>query len=377
MFGRGIRLFKLFGFTVEIDVSWLIIAVLVTWSLATGYFPRFHENLSTTSYWWMGVFGALGLFASIVFHEFSHSLVARQYGLEMSGIRLFIFGGVAQMDEEPDTPVAEFMMAIAGPIASVLVSGAALGLSTVGTNLGWATPVTAVLAFIAWINGVLVVFNLIPAFPLDGGRILRAILWKLKDNLRWATRIATHAGSAFALFLVFMGVMNLVATENYIAGMWWILLGLFLRAASESSYQQVLVRRVLSGAQVKEMMRTDAQTVPPSISIEDLVENYVYRYHFKMFPVIDEDGRLVGCITTRQVKEVPREQWGERTVGELAEQCTTENSVSPETDAMEAFQKMSGDGQSRLLVVEGDQLRGVIALKDISGLISLKLQLEE
>lgn len=376
MFGRGIRLFKLFGFSVEIDISWLIIAVLVTWSLAKGYFPHFHENLSAASYWWMGVAGAVGLFASIVFHEFSHSLVARQYGLEMSGIRLFIFGGVAQMDEEPDTPLAEFMMAIAGPIASVVIAAAAFGLYSLGNGLGWITPVTAVLLYLSWINGVLVVFNLVPAFPLDGGRVLRAILWKLKDNLRWATRIATHVGSAFALFLVFMGVMNVVAIQNIIGGIWWILLGLFLRAASESSYQQVIVRRVLSGVQVKGMMQTDVQTVPPSISIEDFVENYVYRYHFKMFPVTD-DGRLVGCVTTRQVKEVPREEWGARTVGELAEHCTAQNSVSPETDAMEAFQKMSGDGQSRLLVVEGDQLRGIISLKDISGLISLKLQLEE
>lgn len=376
MFGRGIRLFRLFGFSVEIDVSWLIIAVLVTWSLAAHYFPHFYENLSTATYWWMGVIGALGLFASIVFHEFSHSLVARQYGLEMSGIRLFVFGGVAQMDEEPETPRAEFMMAIAGPIASVLISGVAFGAHRLGSGLGWSTPVTAVLLYLAWINGVLVIFNLIPAFPLDGGRILRAILWKLKDNLRWATRIATYAGSGFALFLVFMGVMNLIATRNFIGGMWWILLGLFLRAASESSYQQVIVRRVLSGVQVKGMMRTDVQTVPPSISIEDLVENYVYRYHFKMFPVT-EDGHLVGCITTRQIKEVPREEWGERTVGELAEQCTGENSVSPDTDALEAFRKMSGDGQSRLLVVEGDQLVGIISLKDISGHISLKLQLEE
>jgi len=374
MFGKGIHLFKLFGFGVELDWSWLIIAALVVWSLAAGYFPAFYPDMATTTYWWMGVVGAVGLFASIVVHEFSHSLVARRYGLEMRGIRLFVFGGVAQMDEEPNTPLAEFMMAIAGPITSVLIAALAYGVYSLGVRLDWSTPPRAVLFYLAWINGLLVVFNMIPAFPLDGGRVLRSALWKIKDDLRWATRIATYAGSVFAVFLIVMGLMSLF-TGNFIGGMWWVLLGLFLRAASESSYQQVLVHRVLGNVPVKRVMRTDVQTVSPSISIEELVDNHIYRHHFKMFPVT-ENGHLLGCITTRRIKEVPREEWSTRTVGELAQECTADNSISPDMDAMQAFKMMTSDGESRLLVVEDDQLRGVISLKDVSRLISLKLELE-
>jgi Zn-dependent protease/predicted transcriptional regulator len=375
MFGKGIRLFRLFGFSVELDLSWLIIAALVTWSLAEGYFPAYYPDMSAATYWWMGVIGALGLFISIVIHEFSHSLVARRYGLEMRGIRLFVFGGVAQMDEEPDTPRAEFMMAIAGPIASVFISAATYGVHVLGVRLGWITPATAVFFYLAWINAVLVVFNMIPAFPLDGGRVLRSALWKLRGNLQWATRVATYAGTGFAIFLIVMGVWSLFQ-GFFIGGMWWILLGLFLRAASESSYQQVVARRVLGHEPVERVMRTDVHSVPASISVEDLVENHVYRHHFKMFPVTD-NGSLVGCVTTRMVKELPREEWPARTVRELAEPCSEENSISPQTDAMAALKKMTQDGRSRLLVVEDGQLRGIISLKDVSRLISLKLELGE
>lgn len=375
MFGKGIRLFRLFGFSVEIDLSWLIIVALVTWSLAVGYFPAFYPQLSTAVHWWMAVIGAVGLFASIVVHEFSHALVARQYGLEMRGIRLFVFGGVAQMDDEPDSPLAEFMMAIAGPIASVLISAAAYGLFMAGVHLEWSTPVTAILLYLAWINAVLVAFNMIPAFPLDGGRVLRSALWKLKGNLRWATRIASNAGAAFAVLLIVMGVLSLFAGD-FIGGMWWILLGLFLRAAAESSYHQVLIRRVLGGEPVERVMQTEVQTVPASISIEELVEDYIYRHHYKMFPVT-ENGDLVGCVSTRKIKEVPREEWSGHAVREVSEPCTEENSVEPATDALRALQKMTREGRSRLLVVENGRLRGVISLKDVSRLISLKLELEE
>ncbi len=375
MFGYGLRLFKLFGFSVEIDASWLIIAVLVTWSLAAGLFPALYPDLPDATYWYMGIIGAVGLFLSIVVHEFSHSLVARRYGLEMSGIRLFVFGGIAQMDEEPETPLAEFAMAIAGPIASVLISVVALGFYTLGGRFGWTTPVMAVLLYLTWINAVLAVFNMIPAFPLDGGRVLRSILWKLKGNLRWATRIATYAGTAFAVFLMVMGLLSLFQGQ-FIGGMWWILLGLFLHTASQGSYQQLLVRRVLGSEPVTSVMRTEVETVPPSISIEDLVENHIYRHHFKMFPVT-ENGELVGCVNTRSIKDVPREQWQERTVADVAEPCSEENSIAPETGALEALKRMTHDGRSRLLVVDDGKLRGVLSLKDVSRLISLKLELEE
>ena len=190
MFGKRIPLFKLLGFTVNIDLSWLILAVLVTWSLAKGLFPYYFEGLSNQVYWWMGIAGAIGLFISIVFHEFCHSIVARHFGLPMKGITLFIFGGVAEMESEPQSPKVEFLMAIMGPVSSVLLGAAFYLASMAGKSVGWPTSVNGVLQYLMVINFVLAGFNLLPAFPLDGGRVLRSILWGIRGNLRWATRIA-------------------------------------------------------------------------------------------------------------------------------------------------------------------------------------------
>ena len=374
MFGKGIRLFELFGFTVEIDLSWLLIFALITWSLAVGYFPTFFPGQSTGMYWWMGFVGGLGLFASIVLHELSHSLVARRYGLEMRGIRLFIFGGVAQMDEEPASPKAEFLMAIAGPIASVVIAAVAYGLYRLGRAGDWGTPAVALLFYLGWVNAIVAAFNILPAFPLDGGRILRSILWQVKGNIKWATRIASYGGSAFAVLLMVLGFLNLLG-GNVIGGIWWILLGLFLRAAAASSYQQLIVRDVLAKEPVSHVMTMDVRTVPPDLSVRELVEDHVYRWHFKMFPVT-ENGRLVGCVTTRRIREIPHAEWDHRTVEEIMEPCSNENTISTKSGALEALKRMNRDGRSRLVVVQDGRLQGVISLKDIGRLITLKLELE-
>ncbi|MCK5276199.1 MAG: site-2 protease family protein, partial [Alphaproteobacteria bacterium] len=217
MFGRGIPLFRILGFQVKLDASWLILAVLVTWSLAAGYFPARYEGLSGPTYLWMGVAGALGLFASIVFHELSHSLVARRYGMQIRGITLFIFGGVAEMEDEPPTAKAEFLMAIAGPIASAVLSVSFNILGDFGVRMGMAAPVPAVLGYLSFINMLLAAFNLVPAFPLDGGRMLRAVLWGWKGDLRWATRIAANAGASFGFALIAFGLFNII-TGNLIGG---------------------------------------------------------------------------------------------------------------------------------------------------------------
>lgn len=375
MFGKQFKLFTLFGFSVKVDLSWLVIAVLITYSLAEGLFPTFLKGLPKATYWWMGLAGALGLFGSIVVHEFAHSLVARMYGIHMRGITLFIFGGVAEMADEPPSAVAEFWVAIAGPVASVLIALGSAGLATAAMAAGSPSPIYAILWFVAFMNGSLVVFNLLPAFPLDGGRVLRALLWQLRGNLRWATRITSRIGAGFGLLLIVAGVIS-VLRGNAIGGVWWCLLGLFLRSAALSSYQQLLVRRVLEGEPVSRLMRTEVQTVPPELSLQELVDDYIYQHHFKMFPVVD-GGRLVGCVTTRRVKEVPRDEWAGQTVAELAEPCSPENTISPDADAMEALKTMNRSGISRMMVVEGDQLRGIISLREMMKLISLKLELED
>jgi Zn-dependent protease/CBS domain-containing protein len=376
MFGKRIKLFKIFGFEVGIDWSWIILAILIAWSLSVGLFPVQFKGLATQTYWLMGILGALGLFFSIVFHEMSHSLIARKYGMRIKGITLFIFGGVAEMGDEPQNPKAEFMMAIVGPISSIFIGLVFYGVYILGRQSGWPEPIDGVVQYLAFINGLLAVFNLIPAFPLDGGRVLRSILWGWKKNLRWATHISSKIGSGFGILLIVLGAFQFLR-GNFIGGMWWFLIGMFLRGAAKTSYQQLLIRKSLEGEVVRRFMKTDLVTVAPSTSIAQLVEDYIYKYHHKMFPVVEDSDRLFGCVTTKQVKEIPREEWGQRKVGEIAAQCSAENTIGPQVDAMKALSLMSRTGASRLMVTEGNRLVGVIALKDMLKFLALKVELEE
>ncbi len=376
MFGKRIKLFKLFGFEVGIDLSWIILAVLIAWSLSVGLFPVRYQGLSSQTYWFMGIVGALGLFFSIVFHEMSHSLVARKFGLPMKGITLFIFGGVAEMGDEPRTPKAEFMMAIIGPISSLFIGLVFYGVYILGRQNGWPAAVNGVVQYLAFINGLLALFNLIPAFPLDGGRVLRSILWGWKKSLPRATHISSKIGAGFGVFLIVLGAFQFLR-GNFIGGMWWFLIGMFLRGAAKTSYQQLLLRKALEGEIVRRFMKTDPVTVSPSLSVAQLVEDYIYKYHYKMFPVVEDTDRLIGCVTTKKVKEIPREEWTHRKLGEIVAQCSAENTIGPQVDAMKALSLMSKSGLSRLMVIEGNRLVGVIALKDMLKFFSLKVELEE
>jgi Zn-dependent protease/CBS domain-containing protein len=374
MFGKQIKLFRLFGFQVNIDISWLIIAVLITWSLAISLFPHYFEGLSTADYWWMGIFGALGLFGSVIFHELTHSLVARRHGMPIRGITLFLFGGVAHMSEEPTSARAEFSMAIAGPISSILLGFGFLAARLISRSQGWPQPVYGVVSYLAFINFLLAGFNLLPAFPLDGGRALRALLWHLKKDIRWATRVASQMGSVFGVLLIVLGAINFL-TGNFIGGVWWFLLGMFLRMSARMSYQQLLLRQALEGEPVSRFMTTEPVIVSPSLTIDQLVEDYVYRYHYKLYPVVQE-GRLQGCVTLDQVKEVPREERGRRTVGQLARSCSGDNTIEADADAVKALATMRRTKASRLMVTEGTRLVGIISLKDMLKFLSMKIDLE-
>ena len=319
--------------------------------------------------------GTVGLFFSIVLHETLHSIVARRFGLPMTGITLFLFGGVAEMGDEPPSPKAEFSMAIAGPILSILLAGFFYGTSVLMKQSGLSPTLWGVLRYLSFINGLLAAFNLIPAFPLDGGRVLRSAIWKARNDLKDATRITSMIGRVFGFVLVAFGVYSFIM-GSVITGVWWFIIGLFLNTAARTSYQQLKVRTALEGQKVSRFMNTDPVTVPHDITVNELVEEYVYRYHYKLFPVV-RNGRLVGCVTTRQTKEVPREEWGARKVGKIAEECTEDNSVSPDMDAVKVLSTMRRNGISRLMVVEDEELIGVITLKDLLEFIAVKLELEQ
>lgn len=373
MFGRSFPLFRIFGFSVKADLSWLLIAGLVTWSLA-GVFSRTYPQLEPAAWWWMGALGALGLFLSIVVHELAHSLVARRFGMEMRGITLFLFGGVAEMNEEPPSPKAEFFMAAVGPLTSLALAGAAyLAIAAAGSN-GWMASAAGVLGYLAAINVVLALFNLVPAFPLDGGRMARSVLWALRGNLRWATRVTSAIGSAFGVLLMIYGGYRFIM-QDYVGGMWMFLIGMFLRKAAEQSYQQLLVRRLLEGEPVAQLMQTQVHAVPPQATVRELVDDYIYRYHHKMLPVVDQ-GRLLGCVTTRDVAKLPREQWDASTVQQVAEACSAENTIRPDADAMDALQKMSRNGTSRLIVTDNGHIQGILSLKDVMRHVALKMEVE-
>jgi Zn-dependent protease/CBS domain-containing protein len=376
MFGKRIRLFKLLGFEVKIDLSWIIIAVLIAWSLSTGLFPFQFKDLSTEAYWIMGIIGAIGLFVSIILHEFSHSLMARKYGMPMRGITLFIFGGMAEMTDEPTSPKAEFMMAVVGPLSSIAIGIGFYLLLVLGKQIGWPKPVSGVLGYLAFINGLLAAFNTIPAFPLDGGRILRSILWGWKKNIRWATKLSSRIGTGFGILLIVFGFFN-VLRGNFIGGMWWFLIGMFIQGAAKMSYQQLVTRKALEGEKVSRFMKENPVTVSPSLTVDKLVEDYIYEHHFKMFPVVGDNDQLAGCVTTKDVKEVPKEQWGNKTVRDIARKCTEENTIKGEEDAMKALSRMNQTGSSRLMVVDDGHLAGIIALKDMMKFLSLKVELDE
>jgi Zn-dependent protease/CBS domain-containing protein len=377
MLGKRINLFKLLGFQVRIDLSWIIIAILVTWSLSTGFFPFHYRGLSAQAYWVMGIVGALGLFFSIVVHEFCHSLMAKRFDLPMNGITLFIFGGMAEMSDEPKSAKAEFMVAIVGPLSSLAVAAIFYAIHFGGRGADiLPRSVGGVIQYLAFINVVLAAFNCLPAFPLDGGRVLRSILWGAKGDLRWATRVSSSIGSGFGVFLIIMGVYNLF-TGNFIGGMWWALIGMFLHSAAKMSYQQLLTRSALLGESVSRFMRKDPVTVPPGLTLDALVEDYIYRHHYKMFPVVTDYDMVAGCVTTKQVKEVPREEWKVKKVAEIVVPCSSENTVPPETDAVKALSIMHRTGSSRLMVVDGDRLAGIVSLKDMLKFLSLKIELGE
>ncbi len=375
MFGKRIKLFTLLGFEVRIDMSWLAIAILVVWSLSTGFFPFEYKGYSVATYWLMGLFGAMGLFLSIIVHELAHSLVARRHGMPMEGITLFIFGGVAEMKDEPRDPGAEFKMAIVGPLMSLALAALFYFLGALGYFVGLPDPVVAVVRYLMFINALLAIFNLIPAFPLDGGRVLRSILWAIKGNIRWATRISTGIGALFGFGLFGFGIWRMFF-GNFIGGMWMIFIGLFLQNAAKMSYQQLIVRKALEGETIEQFMNADPVTVSPRTSIAQLVGDYIYRYKYEVFPVVDS-GELKGCVYMDQVKEVPQEERTARTVEDITRSCSEQTIIAPKTDAGEILSRMRNDSSSRYMVVDKGRLLGDISLKDMLRFLSMKMQLEE
>jgi Zn-dependent protease/CBS domain-containing protein len=381
MLGTRWRLFRLMGVPVSVDPSWLIVLALLTLSLA-GLFPDLVETYYPGAatiypvwvYWLVALGAALAFFGCILLHELGHAVVARADRMPIRGITLFLFGGVAEIGDEPPSAAAELRMAVAGPAVSVLLAILLGLLAWFGYRAAWPPLAVIGVGYLAAINALVLLFNLIPAFPLDGGRVLRSILWQATGSLRRATYWAAWAGRGFAWLLIGWGVLNFFA-GNWLGGIWIGLVGLFLSNAARASYQQVLVREILEGEPVRRFMNPDPITIKPTLDLRQWAEDFVYVYHRKAFPVVS-DGRLLGLIETRALAKLPRGQWHRHTVGDMMRQDLRGITIAPDADALKALRKMQLSGSSRLLVTEGNRLVGILSLKDLLTFLSLKIELE-
>jgi Zn-dependent protease/predicted transcriptional regulator len=363
----------LFGFEVNVDASWLLLAVLISWSLASGEFPSLTPGLTVATYWAMGIAATIGLFLSIVFHEMSHSLVARRYGLPIRGITLFIFGGVAEMTSEPSHPRDELLMAAAGPAASFVLAALFFASFALIGDAGGPPALAGVLWYLGFLNGVLAIFNLIPAFPLDGGRMLRAALWGWRGDYLWATRIAAGAGNIFGIILIVLGLFEIVQGD-FVAGIWRFLIGMFLRGAATASSGEAMARSLLGGVPVARVMNSNPETVTPELSIDEFINNYVYRHHHRWFPVV-RDGEVLGTVETRQTAAVERAQWPMLPIVRIMRPLSRDDTVAPEADAYAALEQMRRTGQTRLVAMQGGRLVGIVSSKDLLDVLSLDREL--
>ncbi|RJQ54136.1 MAG: CBS domain-containing protein [Actinobacteria bacterium] len=358
-----IRLGKIMGIEIIVNYSWFIIIALITWSLAVGVFPQLTPGLSPTLYVIMGLIAGLLLFASVLLHELTHSYVARRNGLPVNSIVLFIFGGASQLTEEPKEPGVEFRMAIAGPLMSFFLAAVFLAATVAGQLLNFGPFFFGITSYLWIINLILAVFNLVPGFPLDGGRVLRSILWKAEGNLRRATRQASIVGQSFGYLLIAGGIYFLFSGA-VIGGIWFVFIGWFLAQAAAASYQQLLVTQVLERVDVSDVMTPDPKTVPADITIRQLVDDYFLKYHYGGFPVMD-DGRPVGIVSLADVKDIPREAWETEPVREAARPVTAEVSVGPHDDVSRALSKMTQHEVGRLAVLESGRLVGLVTRSDV------------
>jgi Zn-dependent protease/CBS domain-containing protein len=370
MFRSRWQLFRVLGIPVSLDLSWLVILALITWTLV-GVFQEEVPGLSLTAYGLIGLATALAFFTCIVLHEFGHAIVAKMLGTRIRGITLFLFGGVAEMEGEPASAGNEFAIAIAGPAVSAV-------LAVVFTLASAATEIAAVampLRYLAQINLTVMVFNLVPAFPLDGGRVLRSVLWGVTGDVRRATYWAALLGQGFAWVLIGGGGL-LILSGMFFQGIWMVLIGFFLNSAARGSYEQVLMRQTLRGERVSRFMTHHPIVVSPEADLRSWVEDYVYRHHRKMFPVVANE-HVAGVIRTEALAKFPREEWHRHAVAEAMDTDVRAVSIAPDADALHALEKMQRSRSSRLLVMDGDHLVGVVSLKDLLNFLNLKLELDD
>ena len=366
---RSFRLFRVFGIDVGVHPSWLLIFGLVTWSLATDYFPFALRERDDATNWLLGVAAAILLFASVLVHELAHSLVAKAQGLEAKSITLFIFGGVSNLGGESPRPRVEFLIAVVGPLSSFVVAGLAW-LGAVAAPARSAPE--AVLGYLAIVNGLLGAFNLIPGFPLDGGRVFRSILWQATGSLRRATELAAAAGTLVAYAFFVWGFIRVVNNE-LLAGIWIAAIGWFLQDAASASVQQVRVESTLRGTTVSQILRPDPTTVQPGTTVSELIEQHLLPDNRRAMPVVD--GRLIGIVTLSDIRKLPPAERATTPVAAVMGGRDGVVTVTPRSTLADALEALGRGDFEQVPVVEDGRVLGLITRADVVRQFQLRAEL--
>jgi Zn-dependent protease len=355
--GGGFNLGKVFGIQFRLHYTWFIIFFLITFSLSWQVFPLYYPGWSQLLYWAIGIVTSLLFFASVLAHELAHSLVGRANGIPIKSITLFIFGGVAQMTKEATRAGAEFKMAAAGPACSLAIGGVFALVWILTQDI--IEPVAAMAFYLAQINVILAAFNLIPGFPLDGGRVFRSIVWRFSGNYQRSTRIATRLGQGVAYAFILGGILMMILLHEWLGGLWLVLIGWFLQSAASASYRQAQWHEALHGVIASQVMTSHYMTVPPNITLTQLVRDYVLPTGQRFFLVADED-RFKGILTLRNIKSVPQSNWDTTPVEKIMVPADQLKVARPEQDALSVVEQMNENDINQMPVVHEGRVIGLI-----------------
>ncbi|MCX8006633.1 MAG: site-2 protease family protein [Coriobacteriia bacterium] len=362
MFGApSLRIGRVFGIPIEVNASWFLVFFIVAAGLATSYFPSALPELPASVHAVLAFATTLAFFGSIVVHELAHSLVARAGGLRIARVTLFMFGGVSQMEEEPRSPLRELAMALAGPATSFVLGCAGLAvLRAFGDRMPG--PLHVPLEYLTFINFSVAAFNLLPGFPLDGGRVLRAILWGATKDLLKATRWASRMGQAIGYALVAAAVLGVL--RGALDAIWLAIMGWFISILAANAYAQQLVRARLARVVLADVMSSPVVTVPADTPLSEVAEAYVLGGRHSRYPVVS-DGRVVGLVDLQSVRRVPRDAWPTTTIGDIAMHDVAQVVAAPAATVESVLSKMEPDGPGAVLVVEDGRLAGIVTRADI------------
>lgn len=378
---NGLRVGRIFGINIEIDWSWVLIFILVSWNLSIA-FSASHREWGTGMRWTLAITAALIFFISVLAHELAHSLMARYRGVPVKSITLFLFGGVSNIQREPPSPMAEFLITIVGPLTSFIIGIFFLAMGTVtasgrtffvtdpAATLSQFSPLTTLLLWLGSVNIMVGIFNLIPGFPLDGGRVLRSILWAITGNLRRATRWASFVGQGIAWLMILAGIAMFfdfelpVLGSGFASGIWLVFIGWFLNSAAVQSYRQLVLQDILEDVEVGRLMRSNPVTVAPDISVDRLVNEHFLGSGNDAFPVDSIDG-IIGMVTLDDARKLAREEWQDKSVADIMTPLAQLSVLGPYDDASEALNILRTSEVKQLLVMRGRELLGIIDQRDL------------